>query len=201
MLPRDTIHLCGIGISGDDSDGLVILPQGDGQIFGLTRPALTSLLEPPLHMWLQLWGEPFAVCSQCATTIQPISVQIKKEIYTGKVIVKKEMSVGILQVFGKCFYHFCPQPCFNCASLFPSIYLESRNLPIGSFCSCPHLESSSYGFQRHVLLQGGPSLEGNHRLVDTDVLTWLVNSSNTITQDICYWPDLTQSIVVWTPWW
>ena len=73
VLSRNTIHLRGIRIGGNYSDGLVVLPQGDGQILRLARPALTSLLEPPLHEWLQLWGEPFTVCSQSATAIQPYS--------------------------------------------------------------------------------------------------------------------------------
>ena len=33
VLARNTIHLCEIRISGDDSDGFIVLPQGDGQIF------------------------------------------------------------------------------------------------------------------------------------------------------------------------
>ena len=124
---------------------------------------LSPLLEPLLHEWLQLWGKPFTVRSQCATAVKPVSVQIKKEIYTGEVVVEEEVSVSVVRIFGKCFYHFCPQSSFSCASLFPSIYLESRYIPIGSFCSRPHLDSSSHWLQRHVLLQGGPSLEGNHR--------------------------------------
>ena len=33
VLVRNTIHLRGIRVSGDDGDGLIVLPQGDGQIF------------------------------------------------------------------------------------------------------------------------------------------------------------------------
>ena len=51
---------------------------------------LSPLLEPLLHEWLQLWGEPFTVCSQCATAVKPISVQIE-EIYTGEVVVEEEV--------------------------------------------------------------------------------------------------------------
>ena len=113
--------------------------------------------------------------------------------------MSKKRCLSVVQVFGKCFYHVCPQPSFNCASLFPSIYLESRHIPIGSFCSRPYLDSSSHWLQRPVLLQGGPSLEGNHRFVDADISSWLVHSSNTIRQDLCYWSDFTQLITVWTP--
>ena len=61
VLPRNTVHLRRIGISGDDGDRLIVLPQGDGQVPRLARLALTSLLEPLLHKGLQLGREPFAV--------------------------------------------------------------------------------------------------------------------------------------------
>ena len=32
VLPRNTIHLCRIRISGNDGDGLIVLPQRDGQV-------------------------------------------------------------------------------------------------------------------------------------------------------------------------
>ena len=84
-------------------------------------------------------------------------------------------------------------------SLLASIHLEYRYIPTKNFCSRPHLDTLSYRFERHVLLQAGPSFEGNHGLVYTDVSTWLVNSSYLIGQDIYYWPDLAQLIIVWTP--
>ena len=54
VLARNAIHLRRIRISGDDSDRLIILPQGDGEVLRLARPTLTSLLEPLLHEWFQL---------------------------------------------------------------------------------------------------------------------------------------------------
>ena len=97
----------------------------------------------------------------------------------------------------RCFDNFCTQASFRSVSLLASIHLD---ILTNSFCSGPHLDTSSYRFERHVLLQAGPSFEGNHGLVYTDVSTWLINSSYPIGRNI-YWPDLAQPIIVCTPWW
>ena len=75
VLSQNTIHLGRIGIGCDDSDGLIVLPQGDSQVLRLVRPTVTSLLETVLHKWFQLRRETFAVGSQHSTAIQPISAR------------------------------------------------------------------------------------------------------------------------------
>ena len=151
-----------------------------------------SHLSTSAPSWLQLWGKPFAVGSQCVTArVHPVQVE---KVYTREVVVKVKVSV-------ETFDNFCSQAGLNSVSLLSCIDLKSRHIPIGGFWSGPHLNALLYLFERHVLLQGGFPFEGNYGLVYADVPTWLVHSSYPIGLKFCYWPDLSQPIVLWTSWW